>query len=211
MAKLMQIERIELKPDGAAAAIIAGGSVVAMLDAVMVARSVVRIGEPWDHEAAARVAHANLVAVAIARMIKLLAASPKSEADLRARLESAGHEPRVVADAIAALRERGLINDDALATGLREKLREKGQSARVISERLDLRGLSAEGLTPEEEREAAEETARRAAAKLPRSVSPEVRWRRVLAALARRGFEEDLAREAAGAVLGPEPDRVQEE
>lgn len=142
---------------------------------------------------------------AYTRALRLLAASDRSERELRERLERAGFEPSVIDGTLARLRNDGVVDDRRLARAVREKSRRALEAPALIEARLERRGI----------REAAEPgaaslavaAARAAAMKLPATLSPAARFRRVLAALARKGYDEQAALDAAAEVLGPAPER----
>lgn len=200
-----RIERVEFKQGAKTAAIFAGGRRVATIAMMMLSRVDVTLGTPWTEELERAVARANEIANACGKMIRLHTASPKSSRELRERLEADGIAPDIVDEALAILREAGLIDDQALAASAAERLRERGESGAASKARLRRRGLSFPSEEPPDETARAVEFAKRAAAKLPANLEAPARWRRLLAALGRRGYDEQTAMEAATRVLGRPP------
>lgn len=149
---------------------------------------------------------------AVRRALRLLKAREHTRAELLARLLSAGVEP---ADAHAALDRLGSLVDDARAAESHaHRLTARGPLARErLVSLLESRGVdppvarsAARRALPDSESQAARQAAQRAARRLPPSADPATRYRRVLAALARAGFDEETASDAARAVLGPPPE-----
>jgi regulatory protein len=170
------------------------------------------VGAAWTPALAAACEHAMEVRRAMRRAAALLADKPRTRADVSDRLTAAGFAADVVADAVARLERKGLIDDRRLAADRAAKIAEGaplGEAA--IRERLE-RG----GLEPAAAEEALRSLGGDAAARaygaaveieagLERTIPAHKRWRRLLATLARRGFDEDTAMDAARRVLGEPP------
>lgn len=144
--------------------------------------------------------------------IRLLRIKARSTAELRERL--AAHPPHAVEHALRRLVEARLLDDDALARDLAERDLAQGRSRRMTAARLRTRGLAPPDADPpgaaspsqtRSDAALALAAARQVAGRLPASLAPEARWRRLLGALARLGHEPDAAHDATRAVLGNPP------
>lgn len=142
---------------------------------------------------------------AFRRARRLLAAGDKSEGVLRERLSKAGFEVGDVEAALAMLRERRLIDDARLGARVMERGREAGHGAARINAALANKGL-AERVDERVDAAEAVRVAREIAAATPEGWGYARRARKVLGALARRGFGEEDAMAAVEVVLGPAPD-----
>ncbi|MCC6659644.1 MAG: RecX family transcriptional regulator [Phycisphaerales bacterium] len=135
--------------------------------------------------------------------VRALARGPLTVADLRERLAAkfaAGVADRVIAD----LRRQRLLSDEAAADAIAHARRRRGYSSADIERRLTDRGIdraTAQGAA----RAAAESRADGPLAfdlalarvrTAPADLAPDVIRRRVFAWLARRGYPEDLCRDA---------------
>jgi regulatory protein len=143
---------------------------------------------------------------AMERAGRWLALRPRTESELRDRLQEGGFEEGTVERALARLAELRLIDDDAFA---RERARRKGLGPRALVAELEAKGISSEvaGAAVEaaagsEERRAVEWAQRQLGrvADLPLGRQAQ----RIRAGLLRRGFELDTAEAATRAVLPPE-------
>jgi len=140
--------------------------------------------------------------------MRYLKASARTRLELVERLVLAGHVRDESERVVGELFEKGLIDERAIAGAeVREGVR-AGRSRGEIERLLVSRGIEESMIraaVADEEVggdavrvvDAARELARRAA-----GVGPEARLRRVLAGLARRGFDEETAVNAAREVLG---------
>ncbi len=135
------------------------------------------------------------------RAIRLLAASDKTRAELRERLTRAGLDATSVDTALDTLAAKRLLSDERVARNIAA---DQGVSRALNRHRLEQRGLDASAAEcgPRDARRALA-AARAIAARLPASLPPQARWRRLLASLARRGFDEEQATLGAESVLGP--------
>ena len=145
-------------------------------------------------------------AALVARAVRWLAIRERSEADLRARLAVYG-EPEAVDAALAWLRERGYVSDRRFTETFTEHATlEEGMGARRLRAELARHGVgaplreAAAQVAAEREEAGARRVVERLTGRM-RGVPPEVRLRRIAAALARRGFRTELvvrlAREVA--------------
>lgn len=144
--------------------------------------------------------------------VRLLRVRARSTIELRERL--AAHPPHAVEQALRRLVEARLVDDAALTRDLTERDLAQGRSRRMTAARLRTRGLDPRDATPpvagparagQSDAALALAAARQIARRLPASLAPEARWRRLLGAMARLGHEPDAAHDAARAVLGDPP------
>jgi regulatory protein len=164
----------------------------------------------------------ELVLAAAARFLE---ARPRSEAEVRRRLGSAGYRRELVDQAVAKLVELGYLDDQAFARSwvesrdrarprgaiaLRRELRLKGIDAGTIDATLDER-TEAEGDADET---AARRLLDRNRQTLARVADPRARRQRAYALLARNGFDPEIcARLSRGVVEteGAQPDGTESE
>jgi regulatory protein len=132
--------------------------------------------------------------------LRLLTHSPRSAAQLREGLIAREVEPALADQIIDRYIEVGLLDDASLAATLaRTRHRERGIAARVIAQELRRKGFSdehidqaLEPITREAEHEAAADLAR-ARWNRTAGLSRDVRVRRVVAHLGRKGYSPGLA------------------
>ena len=126
-------------------------------------------------------------------------------------LERRGIDPRVAKEALDRLEAAGVVDDDAYAAALaRTRFAEKGAARRAIAEELRLKGAG-EGpiraaltqVDDEDEAAAALALARRKLA-ATRGLDPDVRRRRALALLGRKGYPAQAAADAVDAAIAEE-------
>ena len=132
---------------------------------------------------------------------RALARRDYSEQELRDRLARAGIEPAEADETLAALRERGLLDDSRFAAARAQALAERGRGDLAIRFDLEGRGVDAELIeealaTLEPERERAERIV------LGRGAGP-----KTARFLAQRGFDPDVVELAVGAALRGTPKR----
>lgn len=140
--------------------------------------------------------------------LRLLDVRERSAAELRTRLKQKGYLPEVIEAVIARLQESGLQDDARFAELYASDARGlRAWGSRRVQHELQARGLDREqaAAAATENPEAEEERAFALARKRARSMgglAVEVRLRRLLGMLARRGFPSDIclrvAREVAG-------------
>ncbi len=132
--------------------------------------------------------------------LRLLAHAPRSAARLKDGLQARGVEADLANRVVARFREVGLLDDATLAGMIaRTRQRERGHARRAISVELRRKGFEAadvasalEQIGDEDERAAAEIfVARRWEAM--RTLDREVRARRLVGALCRRGYSPGFA------------------
>jgi len=149
------------------------------------------------------------------RAIKLLGVRARSEAMLTARLEAAGFEHVVIKETLSRLKKENLVNDEAFAaqTAQRSAL-DRREGAALIQARIEHEGISEStalrAVKPfaraSSELERATAVAKAYDARLPKALSPTARAKRLLGAVARKGFDEETAFEATRRALGRLPD-----
>lgn len=141
---------------------------------------------------------------------RLLAARPRTEAELRRRLGAAGHPEPDVDRAIERLKELGVVDDDAFARQwiaerstrgdrgeamLVHELTSKGVDRSVAEELVDAAGL--------DEETRARALAARSVRKVARLPLP-TQASRLQGLLLRRGFSQEVTEAAVRAVLPPD-------
>lgn len=170
-----------------------------------------QVGTPLDAAQRARLAHAAGAQRTFDRALGMLAAQPRSAADLRRRLERAGEDRALVEDAIQRLTDKGLLDDGDFARQYaRSAMVGKGVSSRRARQELARRGVATEladaaitDLRAEEEVDETSNALRAGRRKLRAlaSVDPGTHRRRLYAFLARRGYEADDIRAALRTLL----------
>jgi regulatory protein len=164
-----------------------------------------KAGAPLDHEALAALAGPLARTAGMALGYRLLGVRDRTEREMRDALVAEGIEtPEVIDDIVGTLRRQGYLDDRRLASQyvqylakrkpsgphlVRRKLREAGVSEEILEEEIR------EALSPEQEREMAEELVRRKLAtmkgmKTAGQKEREQAVRRIHGFLSRRGFSE---------------------
>lgn len=136
-------------------------------------------------------------------VLRLLTARERSEAEVRQALRKRGHDAETIAVVVDEFRSKNLLSDaryaEAFATEAAER---RGYGSAAIRMKLRTKGidpeLAAQAATasPEDE-EARARTFAAKKAKTLRSQPPEVRYRRIAGALARRGYPADVVSRVA--------------
>jgi regulatory protein len=152
--------------------------------------------------------------------IRFLEARPRSVAEVRRRLSSAGYRSDLVEVAIVRLTEVGLLDDREFARmwvrsrdasrprgeqALRREMLLKGIDPTIVATVLEERTGGSDGddvVSPD--RAAAARLLERRGAALSRGADPAERRRRAYALLARNGFDPEVCAEAARAFAGQE-------
>lgn len=166
-------------------------------------------GVVWTDALAVRAARLERVNAAKAIAMRRLAARARSRVEILEWLGTKGVESDIAAEAVERLAEIGLISDGQVEEDERRRAAAKGLSGLALSERLAARGIGANveggpasGAQNEGDAARALEIAR--AELLRRPINPadvDVLARRVMGILARKGYEEDVAREAVVAAF----------
>ncbi|MBI1191124.1 MAG: hypothetical protein GC200_10645 [Tepidisphaera sp.] len=175
----------------------------------------VKAGAAWTAELSRACEVAINTRRAVRRATGWLASGELSVAQLRERLQLAGFWEVVIDATIGKLAGTFAQRDGRAAEASLQKLiRRLPASTQRMHDVLESKGIgdddAAAAIAEATGGESDESLARRAAFRvfegLPKALPPEAAWRRVLAALGRRGFGEDVAFEAARAVLGEPPE-----
>ncbi|MEL6329379.1 MAG: RecX family transcriptional regulator [Planctomycetota bacterium] len=148
---------------------------------------------------------------AYALALRMLGVRASSRRRLGERLARRGFEREVVEAVVERLVSNGIIDDAALAESVaRVSFENSPTGRRLVEAKLLRRGID-RGVAESAARDAAGDRdaladARRLAARklrtMPASLEPDAVRRRLLGALSRRGFEPEIAREAAEAEIG---------
>ncbi|MDO4791264.1 MAG: regulatory protein RecX [Buchananella hordeovulneris] len=144
--------------------------------------------------------------------LRSLTACARTRAQLEQSLARKGFEPPVIAQVLDRLTEVGLVDDAAYARALvRDRAKERGLSRKAIAVELSRKGIAGtvarealEELDPDSERATALELAR-AKARATRGLDYQVRARRTLAHLGRKGYGSEVANWATRAALAADP------
>jgi regulatory protein len=143
----------------------------------------------------------------------LLSKRAFSRAALHERLARKGHDEPACEHAVAEMERLGLVNDEALAADVVDRELEKAPADRAfLARRLETRGVDPdvaeraidEALSGRDPLEEALEAARSIRPRMPENLSRDALVRRLAGRLARRGFEEEVALEAARRAAGAE-------
>lgn len=167
-------------------------------------------GVPWTVELATLAARMERVNAAKAMAMRRLASRARSRAEMLQWLTSKGTDPQVATEAVERLAEIGLISDTQVVQDERRRAKAKGLSERALAERMASRGIGehtdSEDPPPSNsdlgDAARALEVARSELSRRP--IDPadvNVLARRVMGVLARKGYEQDLAKEAVIAAL----------
>lgn len=154
---------------------------------------------------------ADAVREASTRAYAILALRDHSRAELRKKLVDRDFEERIVEILLSRLEDAGLVDDARFAEQfVRSQRTGKGRSASAISRALREKGVSDDDAAPalddlSDDFPFALEAARKKAGST-RTLAYEVRLRRILGVLGRRGFSGSVARRAAVQALEDEGD-----
>lgn len=202
-----------LEPDPAdpgTVRVLVDGRLFCTVGAEAVGQTGLRIGDAWNEAQAARVGPAADAQAAWRALLRSLERRSFAIGDLRKKLLQKGHPPEAVAAAIERGIDTGLLNDAAFATQFVASRAARGRGPARLRRDLRLLGvapslvesaLQAQWPEPADSLELARDLARRRAKQLA-GLPREVRVRRLVAFLARRGFSGSrvmaLVREAVG-------------
>lgn len=153
-------------------------------------------------------APADPLAVARTICLRLLTARARTRSELAGALRRRGVPDEAADQVLVRLAQVGLIDDSAFAQAFaRTQVRDRGLARRAVAAGLRRRGVNDEvvestvaRIGSEEERAAAQAVARRKMRGLMH-LDPAVQARRLLAALARRGFTGDVAWQVVREIL----------
>lgn len=153
--------------------------------------------------------------VVLEAALRFLEARPRSVAEVRRRLTSAGYRAELVEAAIARLEGLGVLDDEAFTAAwvesrdrakprgeraLRDELRRKGVDRVLIDEALTERRPTP-GAEGDPDLAAGERLLARHRSALARIADPPVRRQRAYGLLARNGFDPDVASRLAAGVV----------
>lgn len=150
----------------------------------------------------------------VARTIALrkLTAAPQSRATLEAALATKDVPPDAAAEVLDRFTEVGLLDDAAYAQMLvRTRHEERHLGRRALAQELRRKGIDEEtardalAQVDDDDEYAAALTMARKKARATAGLEAQVRRRRIVGALARRGFGGDVVRRALDEALGEEP------
>lgn len=157
--------------------------------------------------------HEEALAPIRKRALGLLDQRARSREELRSRLAKLEFEPQLIDEVLNDLTSSGLINDSAFASEwVRQRAARRGKSARVLDRELQEKGVGdadrAEALSQisdcDEEstaRDVAEKAARRVKSAPTDRAEYDKQLRRIVGALARRGFHQGMAMRAGREAL----------
>lgn len=151
---------------------------------------------------------------AVRRAVRLLKSRERTRAELAERLDTAGFDRPTIDAALARL--GSLVDDARAAEAHAHRMTARGPVARpMLDARLEGLGVptaladaAARAALPASDSRGAILAAETAARRLPPGLDKPSRWRRVLGALSRAGFDAEQASEAARRVLGAPPDEA---
>lgn len=172
------------------------------------------VGAAWTPELGAACEQALDVRRALRKAAGLLKHGDRSRTELLESLQKAGFSELVAAMAASELERKGLAGDERAAQAeIEKRLRRLPAGRLLLEERLRARGIDPEHVAdvldaavPGTERERALAAAYAIFERQADDLTPLASWRRMVAALARRGFDEATAQDAARTVLGSVPD-----
>jgi len=162
------------------------------------------VGMPWTETVSNAVTHALALQDARTQAMRLLGRRALSTAELRDRLAARDHDARIIDAVIDELTRDSWIDDAALGRDLAECMAERQQgAASYIAERLKRRRINPDQAATIADEAVADQDAVVVAAEL--LFSTHARWRtlprqtqirRAAGLLARKGYDDDVVREA---------------
>lgn len=150
-------------------------------------------------------AHEAALAPVRKRALGLLDQRARSREELRSRLVKAEFEPKLVDEVLDDLAASGLLNDAQFASEwVRQRAARRGKSARALDMELRDKGVGGadraaalEQISEDDEERTARDVAEKAAWKVKAAPSDRAEYdkqlRRIVGALARRGFNQSMA------------------
>lgn len=150
-------------------------------------------------------AHEAALAPVRKRALGLLDQRARSREELRSRLVKAEFEPKLVDEVLDDLAASGLLNDAQFASEwVRQRAARRGKSARALDMELRDKGVGGadraaalEQISEDDEERTARDVAENAARKVKAAPSDRAEYdkqlRRIVGALARRGFNQSMA------------------
>ncbi len=191
---------------GGRIAVHADGKPLCVLSADAVARASLSVGATLTPARLAALRRQESLEDALAAALRLLAVRPRSEAEIRQRLLARRMPADAVSGAIAHLKQRGLLDDEAFARWWRESREaSRPQSGRLTERELRRKGVGSETASNAVAESDDAEAAYAAALKRARALAGldrETYRRRLFAHLLRRGFSRGVALAAMKRVEG---------
>lgn len=159
---------------------------------------------------------ADPIAVAREIVLRQLTMRARSEAELRTALRRRNVPDEVADEVLGRFSELGLVDDAAFAAQWVEGQQRRLRSRQVLRQELRTKGVDADvaaealaAVTPEDEDAAALALARKRAA-ATRGLDRDTRYRRMIGALARRGFSSAVSHSAVREALAEEGEPASE-
>lgn len=193
------ITEIEKRKSPDEYAVFVDGEYAFKVDAELLFRLGLKVGEVIDPETEAKVLAEAELGQAKSRALRLLSVRPRTVAEIERRLGESGFGQRVVEEVVAWLRHLGYLDDEAFARGwIDSRVRHKPMGARRLELELRRKGVDKEtakgalsGITQAQEVEWAFEVASRRLARM-KNEPREIAQRRLFGFLERRGFRHDV-------------------
>lgn len=156
------------------------------------------VGMTLDPAAQQRIEDQSSEATALERVGRLLVARPRSEAEVRQRLERAGYPPETTQRVLERLRRSGDVDDGAFArVWVENRMAFRPRGAAMLRSELRRKGVAPtaidSALAEVDEPEAAWAAAQRVAQRWP-NLETSARRQKRYAYLQRRGFDHDTIR-----------------
>jgi SOS response regulatory protein OraA/RecX len=205
------IDKMEWDKSGRMCRIYSADQLIATLSKSCAAQLQLEPGRVLSINLRARIVQAEQICEAMEKALKLLAASSKSQANVRERLIASGISEGVADQAIERLAALRAFDDQAAAQSMADRWADAGESNESIRIRLESKGFKPPKLEiAGDESERALQFARQTADRLPPTMAYEVKWRRLFGALARKGYNEQLCTDTVGRILGDPPEAAPE-
>ncbi|MEE8347097.1 MAG: RecX family transcriptional regulator [Dehalococcoidia bacterium] len=194
----MRVTAVEKQRRGKRVNLYLDGRFTLSLSAEVAAQAGLRAGDELDDEALRSLRETESRSGAMATALRLLSYRPRSESELRQRLDRRGTPPDLVEATLQRLRELNLVDDTAFAQAwVESRHRTSPRGRRLLRQELGAKGVDSDVLRPLleqiDEADAALRAASRRALSLRTHPYPEFR-RRLGDFLRRRGFDYDTVR-----------------
>lgn len=159
------------------------------------------------------ISHSQALDLARESALRTLAATAKSRFELQGSLLRKGHAASIVEPLLARFEEVGLLDDAAYAAALvRARMSDRGYSRRALANELRRRGIAEDlvrnvlsEISETEETRAAREFATKVAHRTT-DLPDDIRLRRIVTALGRRGYSAEIAYRIAQEVAAENDD-----
>ena len=193
---------------GKAVILLSSGDVIAMPRAMLRERPY-RAGVPFDPAAHESFMQQRAYAFALDKAVSLLAVRARTEHEIADTLRKCAYPESIIARVMSRLLEAGYLNDTGFAQSWAASRASKGLGTMRI--RMELRQKGVEQAAIDEavssmDRDALLDGAQKAAQKAARGrdLSQNAERQKVLAALARRGYDYSISRQALQSILDDE-------